>query len=42
MDQAKQHLIVVMGKNCNRGFSLHLGDTEVHLTESVRFLGQGP
>lgn len=39
MDQAKQHLIVVMGKNCNRGFSLHPGDTEVHPTESVRFLG---
>lgn len=38
MDQAKQHLIVVTGKNCNRGFSLHLGDTEGAPAESVRFL----
>lgn len=39
MDQAKQHLIVVTGNNCNRGFSLHPGETEVHPTESVRYLG---
>lgn len=25
------------GGDCNRGLSLHLGETEVHLTESVRF-----
>lgn len=39
MDQAKQHLIVVTGKNNNRRFSLHLGETEVHPTGSFRFLG---